>query len=133
MLIMVLGSECKRACNKEAVMYVYSDTDYVFKVRVDATSTSSGPMTKHSFQLKSSLLNNKLGISWRSWKAAAYVGLSLGLGAYLKCSHRLADFLMVVSFTSNKNAFHKDRMLCPIRDEILCLQPQSTTVNDCQH
>ena len=52
-------------------------------------------------------------------KAMASVAPGLGLGAPLKDSHRLCDFLMEVPFTDMKVPFAKDKWPCPFKNEIL--------------
>ena len=51
-------------------------------------------------------------------KAMASVAPGLGLGAPLKDSHRLCDFLMEVPFTDVEMSFTEDQWPCPFRNEI---------------
>ena len=51
-------------------------------------------------------------------EAVASVAPGLGLGAPLKDSHRLFDFLMEVPFTDMEMSFTEDQWPCPFRNEI---------------
>ena len=57
-------------------------------------------------------------ISGRPQRPWPQLPLVLGLGAPLKNSHRLSDFLMEVSFTDMKVPLVKDKWRCPFENEI---------------